>query len=108
VVEVNEALRADPSLANSDPARRRLVLQGRCSDMAEFDQLLDRAPTTRWSRPLSRPLREAAAHADVCHPRPLAELENAVRVQSPATSASDAAPKRRMLKRSAPGRPAPP
>ena len=28
VVEVNEALRADPSLANSDPLARRLVLQG--------------------------------------------------------------------------------
>ena len=28
IVEVNEALRADPSLANTDPLGQRLVLQG--------------------------------------------------------------------------------
>ena len=44
VVEVNEALRADPSLANTRPARRRLVLQGpTCADTAEFGELLDAA-----------------------------------------------------------------
>ncbi|MET3517199.1 glycine cleavage system H protein [Pseudacidovorax sp. 1753] len=43
VVEVNEALRADPSLANSDPMGAgwffKVLLQDK--DMAEFDQLMD-------------------------------------------------------------------
>ncbi|SIQ21888.1 glycine cleavage system protein GcvH [Pseudacidovorax sp. RU35E] len=43
VVEVNEALRADPSLANSDPMGTgwffKVLLQDK--DMAEFDQLMD-------------------------------------------------------------------
>ncbi|RDI20156.1 glycine cleavage system H protein [Pseudacidovorax intermedius] len=43
IVEVNEALRADPSLANSDPMGAgwffKVLLQDK--DMAEFDQLMD-------------------------------------------------------------------
>lgn len=43
VIEVNEALRADPSLANSDPMGAgwffKVLLQDK--DMAEFDQLMD-------------------------------------------------------------------
>ena len=41
VVEVNEALRADPSLANSDPMGKGWFFKVRVTDMAEFDQLMD-------------------------------------------------------------------
>jgi len=41
VVEVNEALRADPSLANSDPMGTGWFFKVMVSDMAEFDQLMD-------------------------------------------------------------------
>jgi glycine cleavage system H protein len=41
IVEVNEALRADPALANSDPLGEGWFFKVRISDMAEFDQLLD-------------------------------------------------------------------
>jgi glycine cleavage system H protein len=41
VVEVNEALRADPSLANSDPMGNGWFFKVKVSDMAEFDQLMD-------------------------------------------------------------------
>ena len=41
VVEVNEALRADPSLANSDPMGNGWFFKVRVADMAEFDQLMD-------------------------------------------------------------------
>jgi glycine cleavage system H protein len=41
VVEVNEALRADPSLANSDPMGNGWFFKVKLSDMAEFDQLMD-------------------------------------------------------------------
>lgn len=41
VVEVNEALRADPSLANSDPMGNGWFFKVRVSDMSEFDQLMD-------------------------------------------------------------------
>jgi glycine cleavage system H protein len=41
VVEVNEALRADPALANTRPDGRRLVLQGARHHMEEFDALMD-------------------------------------------------------------------
>lgn len=41
VVEVNEALRADPSLANSDPLGNGWFFKVRITDMAEFDELLD-------------------------------------------------------------------
>ena len=41
VVEVNEALRADPSLANSDPMGNGWFFKIKVSNMAEFDQLMD-------------------------------------------------------------------
>ena len=41
VVEVNEELRADPSLANSDPLGNGWFFKVRVTDMAEFDQLMD-------------------------------------------------------------------
>lgn len=41
VVEVNEALRADPSLANSDPMGNGWFFKILISDMAEFDILMD-------------------------------------------------------------------
>ncbi len=41
VVEVNEALRADPSLANSDPLGAGWFFKVKVADMAEFDQLMD-------------------------------------------------------------------
>lgn len=41
VVEVNEALRADPSLANSDPLGNGWFFKVRITDMTDFDELLD-------------------------------------------------------------------
>ena len=41
VVEVNEALRADPSLANTDPLGTGWFFRGRVSDMTQFDALMD-------------------------------------------------------------------
>ncbi len=41
VVEVNEALRADPSLANSDPMGHGWFFKVRITDMAQFDALMD-------------------------------------------------------------------
>ncbi len=41
VVEVNEALRAEPALANSDAMGNGWFFKVRVSDMAQFDQLLD-------------------------------------------------------------------
>ena len=41
IVEVNEALRADPSLANSDPMGNGWFFKLKVADMAEFDQLMD-------------------------------------------------------------------
>jgi glycine cleavage system H protein len=43
VVEVNEALRADPSLANTDPLAAGWFMKVRTADPAEFGELLDRA-----------------------------------------------------------------
>ncbi len=43
VVEVNEALRGDPALANSDPLGVGWFFKVKISDMAEFDQLMDGA-----------------------------------------------------------------
>ncbi len=43
VVEVNEALRADPSLANSDPLAAGWFMKVRLSDDGEVTSLLDRA-----------------------------------------------------------------
>ncbi len=41
VVEVNEALRADPSLANTDPMGNGWFFKVRISNMADFDRLMD-------------------------------------------------------------------
>lgn len=41
VVEVNEALRADPSLANTDPLGTGWFFKVRVADKAQFEQLLD-------------------------------------------------------------------
>ena len=41
IVEVNEALRADPSLANSDPMGNGWFFKLKVAEMAEFDQLMD-------------------------------------------------------------------
>ncbi|MBN8510730.1 MAG: glycine cleavage system protein GcvH [Burkholderiales bacterium] len=41
VVEVNEALRADPALANRDPMGEGWFFKVHVTDMAEFDQLMD-------------------------------------------------------------------
>ncbi len=43
VVEVNEALRADPSLANSDPENAGWFFKVKLSNAAEIDALLDAA-----------------------------------------------------------------
>jgi glycine cleavage system H protein len=41
VVEVNEALRADPALANTDPLGSGWFFKVRVAKMEEFDQLMD-------------------------------------------------------------------
>jgi glycine cleavage system H protein len=41
VVEINTALKDDPSLANSDPLGSGWFFKVRIADMAEFDQLMD-------------------------------------------------------------------
>jgi glycine cleavage system H protein len=41
IVEVNEALRADPSLANSDPMGNGWFFKVKVTDMAEFERLMD-------------------------------------------------------------------
>jgi len=41
VVEVNEALRADPALANTDPMGNGWFFKVHVTNMAQFDQLLD-------------------------------------------------------------------
>jgi glycine cleavage system H protein len=41
ITEVNEALRADPSLANSDPAGAGWFFKARISEPAQLDALLD-------------------------------------------------------------------
>ncbi len=41
VVEVNEALRADPALANTDPMGNGWFFKVKIADMTEFDQLMD-------------------------------------------------------------------
>lgn len=41
IVEVNEALRTDPSLANSDPMGNGWFFKVHVTNMAEFDQLME-------------------------------------------------------------------
>ena len=43
IVEVNEALRADPSLANSDPLNTGWFFKVKLSDPSQLDALLDEA-----------------------------------------------------------------
>jgi glycine cleavage system H protein len=42
VVEVNEALKTDPALANTDPMGNGWFFKVHITSMAEFDQLMDR------------------------------------------------------------------
>jgi glycine cleavage system H protein len=41
VVEINTALKDDPSLANSDPLGKGWFFKVKVADMAEFDRLMD-------------------------------------------------------------------
>lgn len=43
IIEVNEALHADPSLANSDPLGQGWFFKVRLTNMADLDSLLDEA-----------------------------------------------------------------
>lgn len=49
VVEVNEALRADPSLANSDPLAAGWFFKVRLSDPKQLDALLDKTAYDAFS-----------------------------------------------------------
>ena len=49
VVEVNEALRADPSLANSDPLGAGWFFKVKLSNPAEIDALMDETSYTSFS-----------------------------------------------------------
>ena len=49
IVEVNEALRADPSLANSDPGGAGWFFKVKLSDAAQFDALLDAASYDKFA-----------------------------------------------------------
>jgi glycine cleavage system H protein len=50
VTEVNEALRADPSLANSDPLGNGWFFKILIKDMAEFDVLMDEPDYAKFSK----------------------------------------------------------
>ena len=49
VTEVNEALRADPSLANSDPLNEGWFFKLKLADAGELDALMDEAAYARFS-----------------------------------------------------------
>ena len=49
VTEVNEALRADPSLANSDPLGAGWFFKVKLSNPAELDALMDKTSYTTFS-----------------------------------------------------------
>jgi glycine cleavage system H protein len=49
IVEVNEALRADPSLANSDPTGAGWFFKLRLADAAQLDALLDATAYEKFS-----------------------------------------------------------
>jgi glycine cleavage system H protein len=49
VVEVNEALRADPALANSDPLGAGWFFKVKLSDPSELDGLMDETSYTKFS-----------------------------------------------------------
>ncbi|MDH4426834.1 MAG: glycine cleavage system protein GcvH [Acidovorax sp.] len=50
VTEVNEALRADPSLANTDPLNSGWFFKVKLSDTAQLDALLDEATYTEFAK----------------------------------------------------------
>jgi glycine cleavage system H protein len=50
VTEVNEELRADPSLANRDPMGNGWFFKILIKDMAEFDELMDGPAYERFSK----------------------------------------------------------
>jgi glycine cleavage system H protein len=50
VTEVNEALRADPSLANKEPTGDGWFFKMKIKDMAEFDQLMDEPAYQKFAR----------------------------------------------------------
>ena len=50
IVEVNEALRADPSLANSDPLGAGWFFKVKVSDAAQLGALLDEAAYTEFAK----------------------------------------------------------
>ena len=49
ITEVNEALRADPSLANSDPTGAGWFFKVRLSEPAQLDALLDATAYEKFS-----------------------------------------------------------
>ena len=49
VTEVNEALRADPALANSDPMGAGWFFKIRLSDASQLDALMDETSYTKFS-----------------------------------------------------------
>ncbi len=49
VIEVNEALRSDPSLANSDPLNTGWFFKVRLSDASQLDALMDETSYTSFS-----------------------------------------------------------
>jgi glycine cleavage system H protein len=51
VLEVNEALRDDPSLANSDPLGDGWFFKVKLSEPSQFDALMDETSYTRFSTP---------------------------------------------------------
>ena len=50
ITEVNEALRDDPSLANSDPLGAGWFFKVKLSDSAQVDALLDEAAYTQFAK----------------------------------------------------------
>ncbi|MGQ0729606.1 glycine cleavage system protein GcvH [Acidovorax sp.] len=50
VVEVNEALRADPSLANSDPLGAGWFFKVKLADASQLDALLDEATYAEFAK----------------------------------------------------------
>ena len=50
VVEVNEALRTDPSLANSDPLGAGWFFKVKLADASQLDALLDEATYTEFAK----------------------------------------------------------
>lgn len=50
IIEVNEALRADPSLANSDPLNTGWFFKVRVADLMQFDALMDESTYAAFSQ----------------------------------------------------------